>query len=66
MQTDLSSCRLCSELENAVRSAQKTDAPNILLGLTEAGNRNRIEQRRETLLKTEANLAKHMKAVHNP
>jgi hypothetical protein len=55
------SCRLCTKLEEAVLSAREPDLPNVLLGLTEAGKRNRSLQRQERLLCSELNLEKHKK-----
>lgn len=55
-------CRICTELEKFLHSAQQPDAPELLLGLTEAGKRNRDHQNREKILKAEANLLKHKKA----
>jgi hypothetical protein len=52
-------CKLCEQLEEAVVKAQKPDSPELLLGLTEAGMRNRTHQRQERVLKTETELTKH-------
>lgn len=54
-------CRICTELERFLQSAQQPDAPDLLLGLTEAGKRNRDHQNKEKILKAQMNLAKHKK-----
>jgi hypothetical protein len=55
------SCRTCIQLEEAVQSAHAPDAPGRLLGLSEAGQRNRARQRQELLLTSEMNLERHKK-----
>lgn len=55
-------CQVCEQLEEAVVKAQKPDTPELLLGLTEAGMRNRTHQRQERALKTETDLKKHKSA----
>lgn len=52
-------CRVCEQLEEALAKTQKADAPELLLGLTEAGMRNHAHQRRERALKAETDLKKH-------
>jgi len=52
-------CRLCEELERHVHTAQQPDSPKLLLGLTEAGECNRTQQREEKLLQAEMLLEKH-------
>jgi len=59
MEADRNPCRLCEELERHVHTAQQPDSPKLLLGLTEAGQRNRTRQREEKLLQAETLLAKH-------
>ena len=54
-------CRTCTQLEEAVQSAHEPDTPSRLLGLSEAGQRNRARQRQELLLTSEMNLEKHKK-----
>ena len=63
MEDELPTCRLCSQLEQTLRSAnqERTD----LLGLTEAGKRNRTQQREERIQEAEANLARHLKVDHS-
>jgi hypothetical protein len=56
---DLMACKTCTELEEAVQSAKTPDTPGRLLGLNEAGQRNRARQRQEVLLTSEINLEKH-------
>jgi len=55
-------CQICEQLEEAVVKALKPDSPELLLGLTEAGIRNRIHQRQERALKTETDRKKHKNA----
>jgi hypothetical protein len=55
------SCQTCTQLEEAVQSAKTPDTPGRLLGLSEAGQRNRARQRQELLLTSEMNLEKHKK-----
>ena len=52
-------CRVCVQLEEAIVAAQGPDAPNLLLGLTEAGLRNRARQKGERQVKAELDLEKH-------
>ncbi len=53
------SCRTCTELERFLHSALAEGSPALLLGLTEAGKRNRIHQRQEKILKLETDLKRH-------
>jgi hypothetical protein len=46
------SCKICIKLEGAV------------LGLTEAGTRNRAQQKEELRLKAKIDLEKHQRAFH--
>ena len=52
-------CRTCLELETSLQTARDPAAPNLLSGLTEAGERNRTQQKREKVEKIETLLAKH-------
>jgi len=52
-------CRVCTELEEALAKTQRPDSPERLLGLNEAGLRNRTHQRQERVLKAELDLTKH-------
>lgn len=54
-------CQTCTKLEEAVLSARAPDSPDLLLGLSEAGKRNRVHQREEHLLQSENDLEKHKK-----
>jgi hypothetical protein len=54
-------CRTCTQLEEAVQSAKAPDTPSRLLGLSEAGQRNRARQRQELLMTSEITLEKHKK-----
>lgn len=54
-----SRCKVCVQLEEAAEAAKKPDPPSLLLGLNEAGLRNRALQKAELILKTAANLEKH-------
>ena len=53
------SCRTCIELERFLKSAHNEGSPALLLGLTEAGIRNRLHQRQEKILKLETDLRRH-------
>lgn len=59
MEADRNPCRLCEELKRHVHTAQQPDSPELLVGLTEAGERNRARQREEKLEKAETLLARH-------
>jgi len=52
-------CRLCEELKSHVHTAQQPDSPELFVGLTKAGERNRARQREEKLEQAETLLAKH-------
>ena len=52
-------CRVCAQLEEALARSQKADSDEILSGLTEAGLRNRVLQKQESIKKAELNLEKH-------
>ena len=53
------SCRTSIELERFLYSARAEGSPGLLLGLTEAGKRNRVHQRQEKILKLETDLKRH-------
>jgi hypothetical protein len=55
-------CRVCTELERFVHSALEPDDPKLLVGLSEAGKRNREHQHAEKLLKVELDLKRHRKS----
>jgi hypothetical protein len=55
-------CRICIQLEQAAAEAVRSDQPNILLGLNEAGIRNRARQKEERTLKAETDLEKHQRS----
>ena len=52
-------CRVCVQLEEAIKAARGPDAPDLLLGLTEAGLRNRARQKVERQVKAELDLERH-------
>lgn len=58
-------CRICSELQQHLNSAQQPDSPELLLGLTEAGERNRIHQRQEKLVRAEMDIERHKKVCQS-
>ena len=64
MEDELLPCRICKELEQHLHSAQQPDTPALLLGLTEAGMRNRTHQRQERIQKVELDIERHQKAFH--
>lgn len=53
------SCRTSIELEKFLHSAQAEGSPDLLIGLTDAGKRNRLHQRQERILKLETDLKRH-------
>jgi len=55
-------CKICTQLDEAVAQARRPTPPNILEGLGEAGLRNHARQREERELKAEVNLQKHQRA----
>jgi hypothetical protein len=55
-------CKVCVQLEEAIVSSRQEDAPNLLLGLTEAGLRNRARQKQERQVKAELDLEKHRRS----
>ena len=50
------------QLEQAAAAAVRSDPPNILFGLSEAGIRNRARQKEERTLKAETDLEKHQRS----
>jgi hypothetical protein len=56
------SCTICIKLEQAAAAAVRSDPPNLLLGLNEAGIRNRARQKEERTLKAETDLEKHQRS----
>lgn len=56
------SCTICIKLEQAAAAAVRLYLPNILLGLNEAGIRNRARQKEERTLKAETDLEKHQRS----
>jgi hypothetical protein len=58
-------CKICVNLEEAVAASVSPDPPSILLGLSEAGIRNRARQKEETQLKAMINLEKHQRFHKN-
>ena len=57
-------CRVCTELERFVQSALEPDDPKLLVGLSEAGKRNREHQYAERRLKVQLDLKRHRKSFH--
>jgi len=57
-------CKFCIKLEEAVAESVRLDAPNILLGLTESGRRNRARQKEERQVKAKTDLEKHQRSRH--
>jgi hypothetical protein len=57
-------CKICIKLEEAVAASVRPDQPSILLGLTEAGTRNRARQKEELRLKARIDLEKHERSFH--
>jgi len=55
-------CGICIRLEQAAAAALRSDPPNILLGLNEAGRRNHARQKEERTLKAETDLEKHQRS----
>ena len=56
------SCRTGTELERFLQSASAEGSPDLLVGLTDAGRRNRLHQRQEKILKLESDLKRHKDA----
>jgi hypothetical protein len=57
-------CKICIQLEEAVAASVRPDEPSTLLGLSEAGTRNRARQKEELRLKVKLDLEKHQRAFH--
>ena len=57
-------CKICIQLEEAVAASARPDSPNILLGLKDAGLRNRARQKEERQHKASVDLEKHQRACH--
>ena len=57
-------CKFCIKLEEAVAASVRVDAPNILLGLTESGIRNRARQKEERQIKAKTDLEMHQRSRH--
>jgi uncharacterized Zn finger protein len=58
------SCKICIKLEEAAAASVRPDQPSILLGLTEAGTRNRARQKEERQLKAKMDIEKHQRSFH--
>lgn len=58
------SCKICIRLEEAAAASLRPDPPAILLGLTEAGMRNRARQKAELQIKTRIDVEKHQRSFH--
>jgi hypothetical protein len=52
-------CKICEEIEGALRSAQRPDGSAETLGLSPAGERNRTNQRGERIKDLQAKLVRH-------
>jgi len=50
------------ELEQRLNLAQRPGHPDLLVGLTEAGERNRARQQQEQIQRTQLELEKHRKS----
>jgi len=50
------------EFEQRHKVAQRPPPPDLLAGLTEAGKRNRAQQRQEQIQKVELDLERHRKS----
>jgi hypothetical protein len=57
-------CKTCVQLEEAVAASARPDPPALLLGLTEAGIRNRARQKDERQIKAKLDLEKHQRSFH--
>jgi hypothetical protein len=57
-------CKICIQLEEAVEASARPDHPSILLGLSEAGTRNRTRQKEELQLKAKTDLERHRRGFH--
>jgi hypothetical protein len=52
-------CRICAELQSFLVAARQPDSPDLFLGLSESGKRNRSHQHAERILKAEHALERH-------
>lgn len=52
-------CRIGKELESSLHSAEEPDSPARKIGLTEAGERNRVQQKQERVERVRTLLLKH-------
>jgi hypothetical protein len=57
-------CKVCIQLEEEVAASVRPDAPNLLLGLSISGARNRTRQKEERQFKAKADLEKHQQSFH--
>ena len=55
-------CKVCAQLQDAVASSQMPDEPHLLLGLSEAGLRNRARQKEERSAKAVLDLERHRRS----
>jgi predicted metal-dependent TIM-barrel fold hydrolase len=55
-------CLVCTELERHIQTAREPVAAELLVGLTEAGKRNRAHQQEERIVKAQNDLARHQKS----
>jgi hypothetical protein len=58
-------CKICVQLEEAIVASERPDAPDLLLGLTEAGLRNRARQKDERKVKAALDLEKHRRSCRD-
>lgn len=55
-------CLVCTELERHIQTAREPVSPDLLVGLTEAGKRNRTHQQEERIIKAQNDLSRHRKS----
>lgn len=65
MNFDPIPCRLCSELKQVIINAEVPSAPELAVGLNEAGRRNQMRQREEKLSDAIKSLERHQQRIHN-
>jgi hypothetical protein len=58
-------CMICVRLEQAAAAVVRSDPPNVLLGLNEAGLRNRARRKEERTFKAETDLETHERSCAN-
>jgi hypothetical protein len=58
-------CKLCIKLKEATAISVRPDPPNLVLGLNEAGLRNRAWQKEELILKAEGDLKRHQRSCQD-